>query len=191
MIVLVYLAFPIYRLLCEHRLALLAATTFALLFAFEVGRPSTRAWPWWNFIYFQSAYLAGLTVCVYREQVMSMAERYLPWLVAVTVAGAALIVGVNIDAWHLAYLVPLTLVLLVALRCDNPINSMLEWIAPRAFGIFFLHGFITENAPDILGKNNSALFALAFGIALIVACGLIITGLQAALGTRSRLVLGS
>jgi peptidoglycan/LPS O-acetylase OafA/YrhL len=193
MIILIYLGFPCYRALCNSHRLLLVVTGCAIILAMSSGRPSFDAGPLPNFVYFQSAFLFGLSWRVHQELFDALIEKYYPIIILLFVFGINVGMGpvAPFGRGQIFALLPMTILLVAAMRADSPLNRIWEWLADRSFGIFFLHGVVTDQLNARFGRDNDAFLALIGGVALTFACGLLVSLVRHFAGPRSRLIVGA
>jgi surface polysaccharide O-acyltransferase-like enzyme len=207
MIFLFYLAAPLFARLARHRGLLLAVTGLSLAFSLVMTRPPVSAGPLINIVYFASAYLFGMACSQEREGVTSWARRLAPVLVVCLMVAAAfggfghypnsgvfdLFMAPErpfLDTTIIAMILFIGLMMVLLVQ-DSPANSLFEWLSPKSFGIFFVHGFITERLDELVGRELPVMLGVAAGIAIALLCGSLVGFLQNLLGTRSRLLIGS
>lgn len=193
MIALFFAGFPFYRTLCKFPRTLLALTAGAFLFSSLAGRPDSDAGPLSNFLYFQSAWLFGIAWRVHREKFDAFISRYHALIILALVVGINVGMGLNpfAERGQIFMWAPLTTILVVAMRNETPLDPLWTWLASRSFGIFFLHGIVTDRLPGLVGTSVNGVAALIFGIALTAACGLAVDGVRMLTGNRSRLLVGA
>lgn len=193
MICLFYLGFPFYRSLCKFPLTLLAVTAVSFVIAAAMGRPQFNTGPLPSFLYFQSAWLFGMAWQVHREAFDAFMSRYYALIVL------AFAVGINVGMGDGAFAqrgqifmwAPFTALLVPAMKTDTPLDPVWSWLASRSFGIFFLHGIVTDQLFARLPHDQNALVLVVFGVSLTFACGLIVDGARMIAGRRSRLLVGA
>lgn len=193
MIILIYLGFPIYRYLCRSPPVLTAATGCAVLYAALSPRPFFDAGPFANLLFFQSAFLFGLFWRIHQETCERLVREYYPFIVMALAVG--ILIGKGPSAvfarGQMFAILPMTVLLLSAMRFDSPLNRVWEWFSSRSFGIFFLHGPVTNQLSNHLGREHNALLVLLGGLALIFLCGIVVSAIRQFAGNRSRLLVGA
>ncbi len=193
MVVLFFLAFPIYRYLLQTKALLPVLTLLFLLLSVLMGRPSFDSGAVTQFMYFQSAYLMGMLWRTHGGQANEMAQRFLPMAVVVCVAGIAaggMYSGLIRDA-QVFVMLALTGILMVVLKQDSAITRLAEFLAPLSFGMFFIHGTLTDRLEIWLGHAVPPAYALLLGVGVIIGSAGVVLAAKHAFGTRARYVIGS
>jgi fucose 4-O-acetylase-like acetyltransferase len=193
MIALTYLLQPLYRALCERPRLLLWLTALSVLFSALIERPSFDAGPIPNFAYFQSAFLFGLSWRVHQGRFDAFVADHYPLVILLLIVGVNVGMGETAVFRHgqiFAYL-PLTMLLVPAMRAASALNPMWEWLASRSFGIFFLHGIVVDLLLAHSGRDQNPVLVMLGGIALTYACGVAVSAIRHLAGPRSRLLVGA
>lgn len=193
MITLIYLGFPLYRALCDQPRLLLVLTACALFLAVAIGRPLFNEGPLSNFNFFQSAFLFGLAWRVHQDRFDSLINTYYPVIILMFIFGVNIGMGPSapFNRGQILALLPMTVLLVPAMRAESPLNGVWEWLANRSFGIFFLHGVVTDQLVAHLGRGQNPLVALVGGVVLTFACGYAVSLVRYLAGSRSRLLVGA
>lgn len=192
MIALFYLAFPIYAWLCTRPWLLIGCAVLACAGSVAIGRNGASDLPFHDFAYFQSAYLVGMAWSVKREQIEALVRRYLVLVIFAALIGTAAAVGPFELIRHAQFfsMAPLVALLMIALQDASPLDRIWFWLAPKSFGIFFLHGIVTDRFAAFEGKV-SVYVAVALGLAIVAGCGVVVHCAQQVFGKRSRVLVGS
>lgn len=187
----------------------------SLAAAFWAHRPYESLNPFHSFVYFVNMYLFGIMVCGERQRLMKVL-RATPVLVllAVVLVGIALVqefvlhqIGnierVQGDGWApkgfdmiivQKYVGVLFFCGLLA-RWGERLSETFRALANASFGMYFMHGIILA-ALSHLPASMSPHFAftptvfLAYAFATVTSSYLVVRAAQAALGPRSRYVIG-
>lgn len=193
MIVLFFAAFPFYRSLCKFPRTLLAVTAGSFVLAALAGRPFSEEGPLPNFLYFQSAWLFGMAWNVRRERFDAFVSRYQVLLIMALVAGINMGMGNSPFAQRgqIFMWAPFTALLMQAMRTETPLDPIWSWLATRSFGIFFLHGVVTDQMYFRMSHDHNAVAVVLFSIGLTFACGVLVDGVKRLAGKRSRLLVGA
>lgn len=193
MIAVFYIGFPLYRAMLRYpkMLAVIAALMYVV--SIIAGRPKFDAGPLANFTFFQSAWMAGMVWRVYRDKIDEVLPAYYPFIFMFLMAASIYSANGPDEVRHAQVLMmlPLSILLLPMLRADSAMNPVWEWLASRSFGIFFLHGVVTNAIVQAYGRDLPLWQTLPLGIALTFACGYTVSLLRQGFGTRSRYLVGA
>lgn len=183
-----YLAYPLYSRLCAFPRATAALAVTSLAVMFWMGRPPTYGGIWPNVLFFQSAYLSGITYRLYSKQLDCWLKTAAPLLIVWIVTCAAFRPVIGSQA---LLVIPVSALFLVVLREETVLAPLLDWLAVRSFGIFFPHGIVTDRLPDFLGHSVNALSALLFATALVALSGITVEAIRKIAGNKSRQIIGA
>lgn len=178
-----YLLFPVYSRIPARVSPALAL--FSLAAAIWMERPDHEGLLFWPFVYFQSAYLCGIAWAANSEKFDRLAQQFAIPILALFAFSTVYKAG----EW---YSMPLaTAVILPLLKTDSPLDPLWNWLGERSFGIFFLHGLVTEPLTQYYGGYLKGWAAILVAITLLAICGLIVDGVRKVAGKHSRLVVGA
>ena len=188
MIAMFYLAFPIYDWLARKPRLLLGVALVAMAASLFAGRPQWNGPVFDAFLFYQSAYLAGMAWRVWHEQGEPMLRAAAPLLIVLVVAVAAYDPS---ERYQLFFVAPLTFLMLLVMKAETRLDGLWNWLAVRSFGIFFLHGIFTDYMVNHWGREVPLAIALAACLFVAFLCGAIVSLVQQVAGTRSRYLVGA
>ena len=188
MIAIFYLAFPIYNWLARQPRLLFGVAVVAMAASLFSGRPQWNGPVFDAFLFYQSAYLAGMAWRVWYERGEPLLRAAAPLLIVLVAAVAAYDPP---EEYQLFFVAPLTGLMLLLMKAETRLDPLWNWLAVRSFGIFFLHGIFTDQMVMHWGREMPVAIALAACIFVAFLCGAIVSLVQLVVGERSRYIVGA
>ena len=189
-IILIFLAYPLWRYLIQRHQLLITATCITLLIGLFTFRSQGNANPLISFIHFGGVFMAGITASLHREKINKILRHHYwkvvivgfsAWVIVMPFVGLSQTMSMekmlgsgrlNVDLTLLAklFLLPSLLAIFLRLSDSGRSSELLKLLSKMSFGIFFWH-FYSIYAIDQLAawfSIESAYWAIMFRPVLVV-----------------------